>query len=196
MNQVRLARETDAEALLGVYRPYIDTPITFECEVPSAEAFAGRIREITAGYPYLVWERDGEILGYAYAHRQKERAAYQWNAELSIYLRQQATSQGVGKCLYGALIDLVRLQNVKTVYGCVTVPNAASERLHRSLGFALSGVFRSTGYKCGRWRDVAWFEKQIAAYDRQPADIIPFCRADASEVTEILTRCTRSIEQL
>lgn len=170
--EIRFAAEEDARALLEIYGQYIDTPITFEYTLPTAEEFAGRIREITAFYPYLVCVDEGKITGYAYAHRQKERAAYQWNAELSVYLDKNHCFQGLGRKMYGLLMELLKLQGIKTVYGVVTSPNAASEGLHEAMRFRRQGLFRNTGYKNGAWRDVVWFEKDIAPYDPEPRGII------------------------
>ena len=132
--KLRFAAEKDCRSLLAIYAQYIDTAVTFECWLPSEEEFTGRIRAITSNYPYLVCEDQGRIAGYAYAHRQMEREAYQWNAELSIYLDRAYTARGIGRRLYGALMELLRLQGVKNVYGGVTLPNAGSEGLHRALG--------------------------------------------------------------
>ena len=185
---IRFAAEADAPALLAIYAQYIETGITFEYELPSREEFARRIREFGGTYPYLIWEEDGRIVGYAYAHRQAERAAYQWNAELSVYLDRSCTSRGLGRRLYGALIDILRLQGIHTVYGCVTVPNEKSEGLHQALGFRRLGTYRSTGYKCGAWRDVAWFEKPIAPYDENPEPIRPVGDIPAEALAAILKR--------
>lgn len=168
MGEIRFAAAADAAALLGIYGQYIDTPITFECALPSEEAFRRRVAEYGAACPYLVWEEDGRILGYAYAHRLGERAAYQWSAELSIYLGRDSTGRGLGRRLYGALMELLRLQGVRTVYGCVTLPNAGSEGLHAAMGFRLTGTWHRAGFKCGAWRDVGWFEKTIAPYMTPP----------------------------
>lgn len=184
---IRRAREADAQALLNIYAPYVtDTPVTFEYEVPSLSEFTGRIMSVSADYPYLVCERDGAVIGYAYAHRYKERAAYQWDAELSVYLDGANRGRGLGKAFYTALIEILRLQNIKNVYGCVLCPNENSERLHESLGFARVGVFRSTGYKCGAWRDVVWFEKQIAAYDTEPEPFRSIRTLDQNTVERVL----------
>ena len=166
--QLHFATAADAPALLAIYRQYLDTPITFECAVPTEEEFAARVRDISGVYPYLVCEDGGEVIGYAYAHRQAERAAYQWNAELSVYLDRDHTGRGLGKRLYAALMELLRLQGVRTVYALVTVPNEKSEALHRAMGFRHMGTQRSTGYKDGAWRDVAWFEKAIGSYVDAP----------------------------
>lgn len=185
MIQIRMAEEADAMDLLNIYKPYIETPITFECEVPSIETFSQRIREITADYPYLVCETDGKIVGYAYAHRHKERAAYRWNAELSIYIDEQDAGRGIGKMLYHALIHILVLQNVKNVYGGVTMPNPKSEGLHKFFGFQAVGIYHNTGYKCGKWHDVIWFEKQIGEYDSMPYDFLSIPKIDRQKIADI-----------
>ncbi|MEA4854518.1 MAG: GNAT family N-acetyltransferase [Christensenella sp.] len=168
---IRFAMPADADALLNIYAQYIDTPITFECTLPSQTEFAERISAIGEFYPYLVWEEKGQVVGDAYAHRQKEREAYQWNAELSVYLDQTMTSQSIGKKLYLVLMELLRRQGIKNVYGGVTLPNAKSEGLHRSLGFRRLGTYHNTGYKSGLWHDVCWFEKKLSPYIQNPAQV-------------------------
>lgn len=183
---IRFAAPDDAAALLAIYAPYIGTSVTFEYAVPTLEDFRGRIETISRDYPYLVWEEDGVILGYAYAHRHMERAAYQWNAELSVYLDENACGRGLGTKLYAALIELLKLQGIRNVFGCVTLPNERSEALHRAMGFELVGKYSMAGYKNDRWRDVGWFQKQIAAYDDHPAPLVRFCDIDAAAVEDIL----------
>ncbi|MEN6340914.1 MAG: N-acetyltransferase family protein [Clostridiaceae bacterium] len=193
---IRRARESDAEELLAIYAPYVtDTPVTFEYEVPSLAEFTGRIRSVSADYPYLVCERGGNIAGYAYAHRYKERAAYQWDAELSVYLDGGSRGRGLGKAFYTALMELLPLQNVKNVYGCVLCPNESSERLHDSLGFSRVGVFRSTGYKCGAWRDVVWFEKQIAPYDSEPEPFRSIQTVDRDAIERVLSSASDALNE-
>ena len=166
---LRFALPEDSAALLDIYNEYIGTSVTFELTLPTEAEFAGRIREFSAFYPYLVWEEAGQILGYAYAHRLWTRAAYQWNAELSVYLRRTCTGRGLGRRLYGALLELLRLQGVLTVYGIITMPNDASQALHRAMGFEKLTVYPRAGYKCGAWRDVAWFKKDLAAHLPEPS---------------------------
>lgn len=184
--KIRFAEESDAKALLAIYNQYIDTAVTFEYDLPSEKEFQDRIREVLKGYHYLVCEEDGKILGYAYGHRHKERAAYQWNAELSIYLDENITSRGIGRKLYTALIKLLELQGVKTVYGVVTVPNAKSEGLHESMGFKRLGTYHNTGYKCNGWQDVAWFERAIGSYDGKPEPIIKVNEISEDRIKSIL----------
>ena len=185
---VRFATEADADALLAVYAPYIETPVTFEYTCPTAAEFAARIREISAVYPYLVLESDGHIVGYAYAHRARERAAYDWLVELSVYLHPAHTGRGLGKRLYALLLDLLTMQGIKTAMGCVAAPNPASEALHASLGFTLVGTSKCSGYKNGRWHDVLWYEKPLGAYDVPPAPVTPIGQLDAGSVREALGR--------
>lgn len=183
---IRFAAEEDAKALLAIYSQYIDTPVTFEYDLPTEEEFAARIRDTIREYPYLVWEDGEKIVGYAYAHRHRERAAYQWNAELSIYLDREYTARGAGKKLYGMLIDILRLQGIRTVYGNVTVPNEKSERLHLSMGFQPAGLWHDAGYKNGAWHDVAWFEKPIAPCGKDPAPFLPVRELPPAKLAEIL----------
>ncbi|MEA4932092.1 MAG: N-acetyltransferase family protein [Lawsonibacter sp.] len=184
--KLRLATPADSQALLNIYSQYINTSITFEYELPTREEFARRISSTLELYPYLVLEDHGRPVGYAYAHQLRERIAYQWSAELSIYLDADAAGRGTGKRLYTALMDLIRLQGVRTVYGVVTHPNSASERLHRSLGFVLRGIHRNTGYKNGAWLDVAWYEKCIAPYDPEPRPVLPIRQVASATVDAIL----------
>lgn len=184
--KLRFATPGDAQALLDIYARYIDTPITFEYELPSREEFARRISSTLERYPYLVAEEEGKALGYAYAHPERERAAYQWNTELSVYLAPEAVGRGIGTALYTALMELLRLQGAKTAYGVVTAPNPASEGLHRSLGFRLLGVHRNTGFKNGVWYDVLWFEKSLADYEADPKPVVPVGRLSEQEICRIL----------
>lgn len=190
---IRKAAVGDAAALLDIYAPYIqDTAVTFEYTVPPAAEFAGRIAETAADYPYLVLERDGVPQGYAYAHRLRERAAFDWDAELSVYLSPAVQGQGAGGVLYRCLIDLLERQGVRRLYGCVTLPNAASERLHTALGFVPAGVWHRSGWKHGRWHDVGWFEKMLGGA-QAPQPIVPFGALPPREIEECLQTYTEMI---
>ena len=184
---VRFAVPGDSRGALNIYAQYIRTPITFECALPTEQEFAERIAAISGYYPYLVCEEGGKIIGYAYAHRHMEREAYQWNAELSVYLDAAHTSRGLGKKLYGALIAMLKLQGIRTVYGCVTVPNKKSEALHKTLGFQISGTYHNAGYKNGKWHDVMWFEKAIAQYEPCPRPIVSIADVAREQLQKILS---------
>ena len=146
---IRLATSADSDAILSIYAPYIDTSITFEEEVPAREAFQARTDGVLAAHPYLVAELDGTVVGYAYAHELRERGAYRWNSELSVYLSPTAQGHGLGAVLYRTLIDLCAAQGIKAVYGIVTSPNEPSRRLHENLGFEVMGHQRHAGSKAG-----------------------------------------------
>ena len=190
---IRRAAAGAAAALLDIYAPYIrDTAITFEYDVPAAEEFAARIGDIARTHPYLVCERDGRPVGYAYAHNIRERAAYDWAAELSVYLAPAAQGQGAGTALYRCLIDLLAMQNLRILYGCVTLPNEKSERLHEKLGFAPVGVWHGAGWKFGRWHDVGWLEKRLGG-DGAAQPVIPFPQLDGQKIQECLDRYTEML---
>lgn len=172
---IRQASVSDAKALLGIYAQYIDTNITFEYALPSETEFAARIAEYGSFYPYLVCEEEGVAIAYAYAHRDRERAAYQWNAELSVYVDKNHCGKGIGKRLYAALLAILKEQGIANVYGCITMPNAASCALHEALGFQKIGERRKTGFKNGCWLNSAWYERRLfdeADEDKTPAHAI------------------------
>ena len=182
---IRFAKPNDCQAMLAIYAPYINTTITFEQAVPSEEEFLSRIRTVQKEYPWIVWEEDGKILGYAYAHKFAERISYRPSAELSVYLDTAARGKGLGPKLYRALIAILQLQNVKSVYGIVTSPNERSEALHLALGFTRVSTLKNVGYKAG-WRDVSWFCKQIGPYDEPLLPFRPLGDIDASRLRAIL----------
>lgn len=184
----RLATPEDASALLNIYNQYIDTSITFEYKLPTIEEFQNRIVEYSHMYPYFICENDGKCIGYVYAHRAQERAAYQWNAELSIYLDRNFRKQGLGLILYEMMFEILKLQGVKTLYGLVTTPNPASIKLHEKTGFQLSGIYHNSGYKAGKWCDVLLFEKQINEYEYSPQPIIPFQELDKMKLFEMINK--------
>ena len=193
---IRLASTDDADGIRAVYAPFVDTPVTFEEEAPSCKAYRERIAKICEKYPCLVAEEGGRIVGFAYAHELRERIAFQWNAELSIYLAPAAQGRGAGSCLYAALLELLRLMGIKAAYGVVTSPNPASERLHRAFGFALMGTQPHAGFTCGAWHDVAWYVREIAPFEDAPAPPAPFpsyASAHPDQVSEVIARANESL---
>lgn len=171
--RIRTAELRDCRAIRAIYAQYIESPVTFEYRLPDPKSFEDRFQSVSSAYPWLVCEEDGYVIGYAYAHPHQEREGYRWNAELSVYLDKAYTKRGYGKRLYARLIELLKEQGIKNVYGAVTLPNEASEKLHKSLGFTCLGILHHTGFKCGKWHDVAWFEMQIGMIDGSPAELIP-----------------------
>lgn len=156
---IRLAIADDAEAVAAIYAPYVrNTPITFETVVPSVAEMAERIERTLVGHPWLVCATGTDVVGYAYAGPYRTRAAYQWSAEVTVYVRTDAHRRGVGRALYTALLALLPLQNFYNAYAVITVPNAASVALHEVLGFTPAGVTHRVGFKLGRWHDVGTWE--------------------------------------
>lgn len=184
---IRWATEKDAQAILAIYAPYIEnTSITFETRVPTLDEFVARMRSVIGNYPYLVLEENGIVRGYAYAHRQAERAAYAWNAELSVYLEQECTGHGWGRALSQAVCDLLKLQGIRNVFSLITQPNRPSMRMHEALGFKLMGIQENAGYKCGAWHDVAWLQKQIGSFTDKPQPHCPLREVNQAEASEII----------
>ena len=168
-NGVRFARASDAEVIRSIYAPYVeDTAITFETDVPAAEEMARRVRDIGEKYPYLVYERDGDVAAYAYASAARSRAAYQWTAELSVYVRQGLRRAGIGRLLYETLLPILSAQNINIAYAVITIPNGQSERFHEAMGFERVCVFEKCGYKLGAWRDVLWMQRIIGGFADKP----------------------------
>lgn len=173
---IRLATADDAQALLDIYAPYVtDTAITFEYEVPSVDEFTQRITSTLRDYPYLVAEdNQGEILGYAYAHAYKERAAYDWSVEVTVYLSEAAKGQGIGKRLYQALEKELNKQNILILTACITGGNTHSIQFHEKLGYQQVGVFKQIGYKFDQWHDVYWLQKMLAHPTVPMKKMIPY----------------------
>ena len=154
----RLATTDDAEALQAIYAPYVDTSITFECTCPTVDEFRRRIEERIRLYPYIVCEEDGVPVGYAYASRLFARQAYDWAVELSVYLSQDCRGRGLEK----------------------------SDKLHLSMGFRLVGVMDNVGFKLGRWRDVAHYEKLLGDFSCAPEPVTPIGELDEEAVATVL----------
>lgn len=185
---LRAVKSADAARILDIYAPYIsNTSISFETTVPSLEAFTQRIADIVAHYPYLVAEKNGIVIGYAYATRIRGRAAYDWSASLSVYLDHAYTGRGVGSLLCRALFALLREQGIRSVFSLVSVPNEPSVALHKSLGFSFMGTQEKAGFKAGEWHDVVWFQKPIGDFSGAPDPTIPFPDLDPSLVKRILS---------
>ncbi len=175
MQVIRTVTENDAERMAEIYAPFVtDTSISFEIEPPTAEQFRERIRSTLIRFPWLVTEVDGRIAAYAYATRHRERAAYQWSVDVSVYVDPAYHRRGIGAALYRRLFEIVRAQGYYNAYAGVALPNEASVSIHESLGFQLIGTYRHTGYKFGKWHDVAWFQLTLREPAPNPAPPIAF----------------------
>jgi L-amino acid N-acyltransferase YncA len=165
---IRLANADDAREVTAIYSPYVkSTPISFEAEPPAAEEMARRMAS-TAG-PWLVLERAGRILGYAYGSKHRDRAAYDWSVDVSVYVDGAHHRTGVGRALYTSLFALLRLQGFYAAHAGITLPNAGSVGLHELLGFRKIGIYPAVGYKHGGWHDVGWWQLSLRERDAAPA---------------------------
>ena len=171
MGRVRDATTADAAACAVLYAPYVTgTVVTFETEPPTAEQMAERIAAAQRRHAWLVLEDDGAVVGYAYGGPYKERAAYRWSCEVSVYLERGRRRTGGGRALYEALFARLAERGFRTAVAGMTLPNPASEGLHRALGFEKVGVYRRIGWKHGAWHDVAWVQRTLACTDDPPAE--------------------------
>ncbi|MEO7754555.1 MAG: N-acetyltransferase family protein [Terracoccus sp.] len=156
---VRDATPEDADACAAIYAPWVrDTCVSFEERPPDADEMRARIERAQTAHAWLVAEESGRVVGYAYGGPFKERAAYRFSCEVSVYLAVDERGRGLGRQLYAALLARMTTLGMRMACGGVTLPNDASEALHRSLGFEPVGVYRRIGWKHGAWRDVAWFQ--------------------------------------
>ena len=163
---LRIAEERDIPAMLAIYAPYVEnTTYTFEYDVPCLRTFTQRYYDITAQFPWLVWEEEGEILGYAYASPPYTRAAYRWCAEPSVYLKPAAHRRGIGSRLYAALEAILKEQGYQVLYALITQENTGSLAFHEKLGYSLRASFPNCGFKFNRWLGVIWMEKRISSVE-------------------------------
>jgi len=178
---IRAATPEDAGMIAGIYAPHVITGVaSFEIEPPDARGIRTRMASSDGLYPWIVatnGEPDGEgggVLAYAYATRFRERAAYQYVVETSIYVAGDTQGQGIGRLLYESLIDTLRAQNFTQAIGTIALPNDYSIRLHEAVGFRRAGIFREVGYKQGRWIDVGYWQCDLADSTIPPTAIKPF----------------------
>jgi phosphinothricin acetyltransferase len=169
---VRDANIDDAKRILEIYDYYVkSTAITFEYDTPTLAEFQKRMTGIMKKYPYLVIEKDGQIEGYAYASVFKERAAYDWSCEMTIYLDKDSKKCGLGRKLYDALEERLKRKGILNLYACIGYPevedeylNKNSAQFHEHLGYKTVGQFHKCGYKFKRWYDMIWMEKIIGEH--------------------------------
>ena len=180
---VRLATPDDAAACAAIYATYVErTAVSFELEPPDADEMARRMARTLARTPWVVVEVDGAVRAYAYAGRHRERPAYDWTAETTVYVEDGFGGQGLGRAAMEAVLDLVRRQGFHLAVAGVTLPNDASTGLHLALGFRRVGEFEAIGWKFGAWHDVAWFALELAPRENEPAPLRPLEAAVAEWV--------------
>lgn len=179
---LRAALPSDASALLSIYAPYVrETAVSFEYEPPSVNEFRERIERISSRYPYIAAERDGRILGYAYAGPFKSRAAYNWDVETTIYIERGERRTGIGRILLLKLEEILSAMNVTNANACITYSETEDEYLthdsikfHSHMGYSMVGCFHKCGYKFNRWYDMVWMEKHLAEHRDIQSPVIPF----------------------
>ena len=166
---IRPAQEADVPGMLEIYAPFVrESAVTFEYDVPDHETFALRLKQIGCHYPWLVAVTGNQVLAYAYATRFRERAAYQWCCETSVYVRPDCRRMGLATQLYKRLFEALRAQGMMNLYALITLPNPESVALHAHLGFEVAGTLRKSGYKHGAWHDVLLMEHFLQAHPDQP----------------------------
>ncbi|MGN9473736.1 arsinothricin resistance N-acetyltransferase ArsN1 family B [Pseudomonas syringae pv. aptata] len=173
-SMVRTAARTDAAAIQGIYAPMVErTAISFELEPPTVQEMAERIESTLFKYPYLVAERGGQVVGYAYASQHRAREAYQWSVDVTVYVAPQAHRSGIARALYSRLIPILERQGLHTAYAGIALPNAGSVGLHEALGFEHLGTYTEVGFKHGKWQDVGYWRKRLNSAT-PPGPIVPF----------------------
>src|SRR6266496_3698930 len=173
---IRLAAPSDACAIAALYAPFVtDSVISFEATPPTGQEMQARVASALDHAPFLVAAdpADGGVLGFAYASKHRERAAYRWSVDVSVYVDERAWRRGVGRGLYTSLFALLRLQGFYTAHAGITLPNPASVGLHESLGFRPVGVYSRVGFKCGRWHDVGWWQLELRDRSGEPRPTLP-----------------------
>jgi len=184
---IRTATTSDTESILKIYAPYIEnTSYTFETEVPTIESFKERISHYQESWPWLVCEIGGVVAGYAYGSRHRERVAYQWSVECSVYVHDNYQRRGVARALYTALINILKLQGFRNLYAVINLPNDKSVSFHEQLGFEYFATYKNVGYKLGRWKNVGWWQLQVNEYSMEPEPPLKFLEMDKTNVDEIL----------
>ena len=192
--RLRIATTDDAKELLKIYAPYVtETAVSFEYDVPSPDEFRMRIADILRKHPYILAEKDGIILGYAYTHAFAERAAYDWSVETTIYIKEGMTKMGVGRMLYEALERISKTQNILNLNACIAYPEVEdnhltlnSVRFHEHLGYRMVGTFHNSGYKFDTWYHMVWMEKIIGEHNASPLPVIPFPQLDTEKISHLL----------
>jgi L-amino acid N-acyltransferase YncA len=159
---IRPASVNDAAAIHRIYAPIVtDTAISFEEVPPTVDEMAGRIASTLQTHPYLVAVNDGDVCGYVHASGHKNREAYRFSVDTTVYIAPEARQTGVGRALYAALFAELARRGFHMAYAGIALPNPGSVALHESVGFSAVGVYCEAGFKFGRWHDVGWWQRLI-----------------------------------
>lgn len=170
---IRLAGDSDAAAIAEIYRPYVEeTRISFEEVAPDAAEMARRMSNPL--YPWFVAEDEGRVLGFANSSAFRARHAYRWTVEIGLYVAPDSARRGIGRALFGALLDLLTEQGFVSAIAAIALPNDASVGIHEALGFVHTGTYGHVGYKLGQWADVGLWQKDLAPRAEMPSEPVPF----------------------
>jgi phosphinothricin acetyltransferase len=195
MTEVRLAKKDDAKQILEIYSPSIlNTAISFETVVPPIEEMQKRIETCLQKYPWIVCTIDRKIAGYVYASKHREREAYQWSCECSVYVHTDFKGKGIGKELYQLLFQILKLQGLRNIYAGITLPNPASVHLHEKLGFEHFANYENIGYKFGNWHTVGWWKLQINDYDLQPPPPLKLSDLNSEILSKVFHQAALNIQ--
>jgi L-amino acid N-acyltransferase YncA len=196
MVQVRVANASDARQILEIYTPYIlGSAFTFETEVPSEAEFKERMHKYLHARPWLVCTLDGSVISYVYASGHRERVAYQWCCESSVYTKKDFQGMGIGQELYKVLFLILKMQGYRNIYAGITLPNEPSIKLHEKCGFTHFATYDNIGYKLGEWKNVGWWKLSVNHYDRKPSPPIAFGEMDPIQFNEIFITASDRISK-
>lgn len=175
MIKLRIASSDDAEGVLSIYTPYVEeTNVTFDYDVEEAKVFCQQIDEMTEEFPWIIAEHEGKIIGYSYAKKHRDRTAYNWCAESSIYVHEEYQGKGLAKILYEALLEILETQNTINVYSGIAQPNEGSTMFHIKMGYTPVGVYKKVGFKNNQWHDVLWVNRVLTKHPEAPKQYIKF----------------------
>ena len=170
--RLRLAEADDATRITAIYAPFcLETAVSFETVAPDEATMRERIRGLAERHPWLVAVSEtGDVLGYAYAAKHRERAAYRWSVDFTVYLAPAGKGRGIGTDLYMALVAICRFLGYHRAFAGITLPNEPSVRLHEKIGFRPIGIYRRVGFKLGKWHDVGWWSLDLLPEGSAPGE--------------------------
>lgn len=179
---IRIATDFDAAEMLAIYAPYVEkTAVTFDTVVPTVEEFKNKVKKILAEAPFLVYEVNGEVMGYAYAKQYCIKEAYQWTRELSVYIREDVRAKKYATSLYISLVELLKCQNYRNALVGITLPNIPAVNFHERFGFHPVGVYHNVGYKLGKIHKVGWWQLPVSDPEESVKTIISLEKVLATE---------------
>lgn len=189
---IRNIKSDDIISVLNIYAPFIaNSTVTFENEIPNIDSFTNRIEHYVASFPWLVADVDGKIAGYAYASKYRDREAYQWMVECSIYLDPDFAGKGIAKNLYNALFEILKIQGIYKVFAVIGLPNLKSVSFHEKMGFTWFATYKNVGYKLGKWLNVGWWELILSEPKDTPKTPIPYAELTKNKIERILKKYSK-----